>query len=575
MVSSFYTGVTSLNFTTREINSGLIFKHLSNVEVSYESFTLIYYTNLTEYLDLKEKIKSCYDAFVSIKAQTVSNEFVGYTRRSLYRQLMNSMERSELEISTYVIPTHLIPQKREKRAIEFIGAIFNWAFGLMDAESAREVDRKISATQSAVNELRNLGLTVTTFAKENLLTTKDKLKKLASRVNEIVHNLNALNRGVEASMSVNSLVIEIDAMIQILYNEHQFLTNQILKLLQGATMGQITHLVPLETLSEDLINLEKTLPDKLKLPINVYKENPLNIFKFSTTRAAIYQNRMLIEINIPRIDRESYSAYEIIPIPIKMNNITSVILPSISHILINENNSDYIPIEKSEYTLAISNFHGTKIIRPHNNIFHDYNYNCEMNIFLNSSIPMESELCNIKPIPNSNIFIPINHVDFYFISLSSPISVHEFCYGRIMQNHVFNSSGFLTIPENCRINTKFITIRPKISSRIEKTSIIPLSSNFTSNLTLEDSLKTYNTKLQHISTSPVIPEILIYDISSDFNKLIEKADQSIFLAAKTPEFFPISITLSDPMEFLYLLLGSFLIFVIFILIKDYCERKRN
>lgn len=577
MFSTLFIGVTPMNFTAKEINSGLIFKQLSNVQVSYESFTLIYYTNLTEYLELKTKIKACYDTFDSIRNQLNARNFVSYSRRSYYRQLMSSMVRSELEISTYIIPSQTDSPKKEKRAIEFIGKIFNWAFGLMDADSAREVDKKILATQNAVNELRNLGLSMSTFARENLLTAKDKLSKFAARVNEIIHNLNALNKGVQASMTVNSLILEIDTMIEILYNEHQFLTNQILKLLQGAISGQVTHLIPLDSLSEDLINLEKSLPDKLKLPINVYKENALNIFKFSTTRAAIYRNRMLIEINIPRVDRETYSAFEIIPIPIKINNSSSIILPSISYILINQITSDYIPIDKIEYTSAISNFDGTKIIRPSNNIFHDFQYNCEMNIFLNSSIPVESEICNIKTIPNSNIFIPINDINQYFLSLSSPITLNEFCYGRVMKKYAFNSSGFLTIPENCRINSKSITIRSKLSSKIEKTTIIPLSSNFTSNLTLEDSLKTYDKNYKQIISSPDLPQILIQDITRDFNRLIEKAGENIIQAQKTPELSPFTILAydfsSDFGMFCFIAFSILLVFVQCHRLSKYLRRK--
>lgn len=347
-------------------------------------------------------------------------------------------------------------------------------------------------------------------------------------------------------------------------------------MLQGAILGQVTHLVPLDSLSEDLLELEKLLPDKLKLPVNIYKENALNIFKFATTRAAIYHNRMIIEINIPRIDRVTYTAFEIIPIPIQINNLSSIIIPSTTHILINQLTSDYIPIEKFEYTTAISNLDGSKIIRPLNNIFHDFHYNCEMNIFLNNSISLESDLCNSKIIRNSNIFIPLNNVDQYFLSLTSPIVLNEFCYNRIMKKYTLYSSGFITIPENCRINTKFITIRSKVSSKIEKTTIISLSSNFTSNTTLLNSLKKYNENYQKMLTSPVLPEILIHDITKDFNKLIEKAEENIVQAEKIPDFSPFLIFTETYFGQFVLLLQIFSVsLVIFAACTIFWECKRS
>lgn len=96
--------------------------------------------------------------------------------------------------------------------------------------------------------------------------------------------------------------------------------------------------------------------------------------------------------------------------------------------------------------------------------------------------------------------------------------VNEFCHARIMKKYSLYFSGFLSIPENCRLETRFITIRSKISPKIEKTIIIPLTSNFTANSTIENAFKIYIDHQRNISSE--ISQIRIHDITADFGKLI-------------------------------------------------------
>lgn len=304
--------IETFEFTPREIKSGIIFRELSSAKVSYDSFSLIYHTNLTDYFGMRNQIKTCMENLDNTNFFPTETE----PRRAYYNHLLEYMTKYEMEIDTYRASNNT-NHKRSKRAFETIGNWMKSAFGLMDAESAQKIDKSINDLASESGELRKLNMATTTFVKENLIADRTNFKLLANRTNDLIHRVEEIGD----SNNINIFQQEMDFMISTIWNSHQYYSNQILKHLEGAIYGKVSQLIPLESLKQDLILLENMLPEKQRLPINIHTEGTLNIFKFSTIRATLYRDKMLIEINIPKVDRESYKIYEIIPIPFKFGNI--------------------------------------------------------------------------------------------------------------------------------------------------------------------------------------------------------------------------------------------------------------
>lgn len=530
----------SLNFEPKDYQSGLTFKQLSNIKVAYESFSLLYYTDLSEYYSLKEKMEICLNGIDTINKAENETIHIDPARSIYYNQLYDNMIRSEEEVKAYLIsddyPT-FTNRDKPKRAIEIIGKMLNWAFGLMDADTAREIDKKIRDNQENTNALKLLDAEISMFARENVITNRDKFNLLANRINGLITNLTEIEKGLNKARTLKYIVNEMSYLMETIYLEHNLLTNQIIKHVEGAIFGKVSHLIPNETLSRDLIVLKhKLLPDKQSLPIYLGFENSLSIFKYSATRASLFKERMMIEITVPRVDREIYFAYEITPIPIKTKDFTSIIIPSFSHILINPFNFDYIPLQADEYKSAISSFVDYKIlIRPRENIYHDHAVNCEMNIFMNSTSKILPEICNLRIIPNSNIFIPLNQIDQYYLSLHTPMTLFQYCYEKPLEKTIVNSSGILTIGEFCQIRADHITLRNKISKKISRDIVIPLTTSFISNATINNLISIYHNMSFNALNTTFIPQILIQDNINDYNHLADKAEDLIQTANRIKE----------------------------------------
>ena len=71
-------------------------------------------------------------------------------------------------------------------------------------------------------------------------------------------------------------------------------------------------MITISELSEDLQIVEKKVHDDQKLPIYLDHANVLHMFKLTTISADIFKNRIMIEINVPTIEVEHFTIYEII-----------------------------------------------------------------------------------------------------------------------------------------------------------------------------------------------------------------------------------------------------------------------
>lgn len=160
---------------------------------------------------------------------------------------------------------------------------------------------------------------------------------------------------------MNRLMTNLLSILKSMAKEHNRLSRQIITCLEKS------RLVTVEQLTQDLEYLNNILRESQRLPIDLTTENPLHIFEFTTIKSSIYNGRLLVEIKIPIVEREIFSAIQIIPIPINVNNTSVVVItPSIQYVLMSTVKSDtyYIPISAVEYLLSKYNNAFEKIIRP-------------------------------------------------------------------------------------------------------------------------------------------------------------------------------------------------------------------
>lgn len=512
----------SLEYIENDYQSGLMFQKVSNARVTYDSFTLLYHADLTHFFEIRAHIWDLRETIRRICWVEESN-FCDILRLNNERRL-GKVDRDLADINLY----QLKQNTRPKRAISFAVAagIISGFIGLITAGQAAYYGSQISKLETDYSVLKKIDTDGLLFMRQNIITEKQAYIDIRNITDQMLDRIKNISNENLEWFTRGTREFVINRLMQIInhwFMEHADVSELILTHLHSAIYGKYSHLIPVSQFHLDLIEIEKQLSDHQQLPINIHTENPLNIFKFSTTKTTIYENRLLIEITIPKMDRESYILYKIIPIPILAEGFLNIIIPSMEYILIDQSSANFIPIFRDEISNVPSNTNGEKIISPQNNIYHDYKDSCEMTLKLNPHDGNFKELCNFRPIPSTNYFIVLDSFNKFFLSLSKPTSLVEFCPGKSIQPKRITKSGFLTLSENCKIKTDKITLRPRINTIYDSHTdieLVPVITNFTSNM-VGDLVKKFSTP-EHLESPE--PSILIDEHIKDFDNLADEAD---------------------------------------------------
>lgn len=513
------------DYQEQEHKSGLIFVLLDQARTSFDTYTIVYHIDIGTYRKLTDNVNTCIDNIGKLCQRTPEKEQSCFLTIKQLQNQVTYMRRDETDIDAY---KQEVKGKRSKRSWEMGGEIFHWAFGLMDARRAREHDRRITENTIQTERILNLVEEEIIYIKEVIAMSNETYNELARELTKLSHKTTEYwaraNKDLRA-INLADKISELNQLAGSLIVEHGRLSQQIIRCLENAMNGQITQLVPLEKLTEDLGIVAKNLDENQRLPIELGTENPLHIFKFSSISASLYGDRMFIEINIPIVERELYSIYKIIPVPTRVANHTLVIKTTMDYVMINNNDNKYIPIKTDEYSNAQRNIRGEKIIKPAENAHSDFEQTCEINIMKNPSKKIIMELCETKILPNSNYFIPINANDLYYVLINHPVSAYEYCRNKISESHHFERSGVLKLQQDCRINTDKISLRPRTNYKINSDGIIELGNHIENTV-----IDTFMEKTMNLTNITIeIPEmtILVKNHIADFNELSERADKLI------------------------------------------------
>lgn len=615
--------VHTLAFNEEETTSGLIFTKLANAKISYDTYTIVYHIDLEKFFDIKERVEDSMNTFEQY-CKGINSTIFNETCNNLLNQIRiktTYMTRDEQDILAYQqnkntknseypsrskrssIPynpqnniygiinennVHKFDNKmdeiiknsnpRQKRSIDFIGAAYHWAFGLMDAETARAYDSVINQLIDETERIKLANQNTTAFIRETIRTVNHTFAKVQDQfveLNKAIENLKKNHLipiyGKVVDSEAKIMLFEIYNTILSLMHEHQRLSHQILKTLEHAFSGRINQLISIQTLVQDLFSIHRTLPHSQMLPIDFFSENPLRIFTYSKIDATLFGKRLLLRITLPILEREQFSVYEFIPIPTFIDNKTIIINPSNRYMLISD--SEYIPISKEELDQSKYTIKQEKIITPKENSYLDIYQNCELNIFRAPKEKTIIERCDVKLIPTMNYFVSINHNDLFYVAIKDPITITEYCEGKSMRTYQLNKSGKLTLEKGCKVTTEEISIRPRIDYKLHSDEHIILS-NYSQTIT-----KNAFTKILEFAKNITIPhldkDIIIKDFTKDFEKLAHTADELVEQSKWDSKIEKIYYDNIESDYFIYWIIGLVVILTVIgiILLGFYISKK--
>lgn len=516
-----FAAVIAFEFTEKTENSGIVFIKIQKARVSYDTYTLLYHFDLTNYLDMTKKINECMHGLEKMCS------WIKHSNCELILQNLQHhfdyMKSDETDIYAYRI------YQRAKRGLFNLGGkIMHWIFGLIDEDTAKEYDQKINELGNTTKREHEIQVEQLLIIKETIKMSNESFNLLNDKLNDTRKRLfeieNYTVKNIQ-QLKLDERFLELTNIAQLIIMEHTRLSSQILNSLESTVKGKISQLIPLQTLVEDIRKLAQVLSESQKMPIHMQTEDVLHIFKFSTIRAALIGNRLLIEMTIPVVERKEYSLYRSIPVPIKIKEQTQIVSSQPQYFLISDDLHEYILIDEDEYLTAKTNREGEMIFSPAQNVHFTHDNSCEISILMSPIKNSIKKVCKKNLIPSAVYFVAIELNSIYYIHTEKKLHILERCNGKPATMHLLSTSGYLKLDKKCKISTDSISIRPHFNTRIDSPEIIKLSET-TNNITLE-TLSEIVEEIPPLVTIKSGNNILIQNHNEDYQKLMTKTDKLI------------------------------------------------
>lgn len=502
---------STVTFTPSTNNPGLIFQQQKNIYLAHDEWKLVYYYDLTQFYQESRKIISIKSTMIRLCDKLKQNLLEETQHICTY--ILNQLNIHEEHTNTRdnIIKSFETTKERSRRApVEIVGTAAKYLFGILDSESAKEYEKNINTLKSNQSFISELTKKQTTLI-EGLITlhntTISEVQTQLIAVNTYIRKMEekTSNQGekIHTSTHFNSLASSITLTLM----HHEELSNKIYNLLTNTIHGKITDVIPPIQLKINIREIGKHLKNNIILPTNVENENIYEIFKYTSIKSILHQNKIIIEFSIPLVDNEQFIFYKTTPIPINNKTNCIIIRTKNTHFFTDTHHKTFIPADKNSLKNCINT--NTKIICKMDEIFSNTGRICELLLLDDTNIKNIPEECDIASIANKNYILKTSPNNFY-LSTTKPYTVRTNCE-EITKNININTNGYITIDPGCTVVSSFFKIKqPTVKQQINHIEIAPeLDFNF------NNFNETNHTKKLETSYT-------IHDHNKDFKFLIDK-----------------------------------------------------
>lgn len=513
IITTLFLGANGVLFEPVNNNMGIMYTDLAKTYTYYTQWHLCYYYDLGLYYEQIHKLELCVKQMNDICSNIDNDDICKITTTMFKTDLDNIRQNNEAMRKMHI---------RQKRApLEFIGKLNNMLFGIMDAETARKYDEKINELQSETEINRKMAKEKTTLLKgfielnnRTFNNFRDNIFKLESQMQKLQGTL-----GVKIDeVMIGDQFRDISSVATLIVMDHNELSNQIKFALEESMSGGITNLIPIHNLEKDMNDIQ--VDENQALPTQLKDNGFFNIKNFVTTRAALYNEKLFMEIGIPVVDKRQYNLFKAISIPMQIRNETLIMTPTSKYFLLNSSDNLYIQITEKDLRACLHFDEETLICKPTSPVYHNPKKVCELAMFTKESPDVIDKACVFRQVPKTNYVIQINEQDKYFLSITSPIAIVNSCGDGRVEMSKIDRNGILTVESNCVISTNDFQIRPHEHKYFNDTKII-MPDNDIHNLKFEKN------KRQNATMDNGQDAILIQNYETEFGELANRANELI------------------------------------------------
>lgn len=454
----------SLRYEVKTITSGLAFIKMNEASITYTTWQLSYYYDLTDYFDQVNKIKAAIESIRALCKLTLNKKEC----ELVLSLLDNHMENSKL--SSERVESFSNNRKKRWAPLGYVGDVNSWLFGYMTQDDAEEMTGNIKKLQERVIKQQDLFKDQILIIKQSLNIGNKKYNELKNNIVLLNNNLNELERNFTISEKINSLTHIVTLTIM----HHAQISETLMNLLQNSLNGKIITLISQQQLKNNLQTIAENLSNNQRLPINLKNQHPFNIFSITTSRATLYKKKILITLDIPIVDREELSLYKTIPIPTEVGEKLIIIIPTMKYFLLNTNKREITPITHDEIEQCKKTPKNELLCTPESATIINKENSCELSLIMNPKPEIIENLCEFRLVPKRNYIVQIHQSNKYYCIINNPIIVTENCPEQNIITTSISTNGIINLKPGCSITTNEIKITAFNTIKTKSQILTPL-----------------------------------------------------------------------------------------------------
>lgn len=305
--------------------------------------------------------------------------------------------------------------------------------------------------------------------------------------------------------------------------EHRNSLNTFLDIFSGRPQS-LLKLIGFKEFVLNLREISNTIDDKHELPIDIEKENVIDIFNFCKVDATLEEQILKIKIDVPIIEKQKFVRYDITPIPAKINAELYILRLGKDSILTDKQNKTIRAIREEQLNECTEAKEKTYVCPYMPGIMNSIANSCVYKLFTMSN--STDETCVFDKIPFQNYVIHLTYNLYYFF-LTEPANFNIDCEnGTTFQLQLVNSS-LVKIDNYCYLEQK-----------IYEESSINIDTNTTMLLNLD------SPNLEKQNSTGRKPAIIIEkhqthltDLAGRINQIVERSSEQVENILMRPWYF--------------------------------------
>lgn len=486
-------------FQKQNYTSGVLFTPLTKVQFSYTDWTLIYYYELDEYLNESKRMLENIGKLKHICGQYLLNEDNG---KGICEILIDQLEKQHVDMSIDedMVESYEAKLIRQKRwaglAYAGLGWLANSAIGYLTRESAENYLERIKILENDVNYQKQLEREQITILEQTINLQKSSMRDMNEYLNNVEHKMDSFWDSFKV-LEWGQYFSVLSQVTQTFRDHHKAVTQEILKLLSQTSNGDISRLIPIEVLKNNLLKISEKLKRGIELPIDILRgENIYHIFKICQIKTTLINGTIILEMKIPTVADEVFTLVRATPIPMKTHESTELIQISNEMFCTNPERSVIIPFSQKEYLNCKPTGHERIMCRHSAPKYHKEYKTCELDLLKTENVTELPETCSTVAIKNQNYIIELQVQNKYYIHIQEPIRISEVCDSNEAMETTLTKSGILTMEGSCTIHNDQFILQSRThymeKGEVIKIPRINITSDFKSSLDKINKINTNN-----------------------------------------------------------------------------------